>query len=94
MQFFQHFTKENIMTAQQTHPHSQAKLPPYFQPHPENAAGIVTLDQAMFMIENNMLSLEGAYYLLPPHAWPMLPKPVEVQRKQQPKRWKWLEFLR
>ncbi len=78
------------MTAQQTEPRPQAKLPPHFQPHPENAAGIVTLDQAIFMVKNEMLSLEGAYYLFPPYVWPLLPKPLS----KQPKRWSWLNLLR
>ena len=78
------------MTMQQTEPRPQVKLPPHFQPHPENAAGIVTLEQAIFMIKADMLSLEGAYYLLPPHAWPLLPKPT----LKQPKRWSWLNRLR
>jgi hypothetical protein len=77
------------MIAQQTESRLQAQLPTSFQSHPENAAAIVTIDQAIFMIKADMLSLEGAYYLFPPYVWPLLPKPTP----KQPKRWSWLNFL-
>jgi hypothetical protein len=78
------------MTTQQTHLRPQVQLPPHFQPHPENAAAIVTIEQAVFMIKADMLTLEGAYYLFPPYVWPLLPKPTP----KQPKRWSWLNLLR
>lgn len=78
------------MTTQQTQLHSQVQLPPTPTKHPENAAGSITIDQAIFMIKAGMLSLEGAYYLFPPYVWPLLPKPTP----KQPKRWSWLNLLR
>jgi hypothetical protein len=74
---------------------NSVKLPPRFQPHPEVAAGIITLDQALMMMQSEDLTYEGACYLLPPRAWPLLPQPeqglAQVGRSQ---RWGWLDWLR
>jgi hypothetical protein len=61
---------------------TQVQLPPKFQPHPEVAAGVVTLDQAVMMMERDWLTYEGACYLLPPRAWPLLPKSAETMQPQ------------
>ena len=57
------------------------KLPPKFTAHPEVAAGAITLDQAVMMIERGWLTYEGACYLLPARAWPYLPQPGLCSRK-------------
>jgi hypothetical protein len=66
---------------------NQVQLPPRFQPHPECAAGILTLDQAAMMIRIGWLTLEGAQFVLPPSAWPYLPQPkqqlAQVGRSQR-----------
>jgi hypothetical protein len=73
----------------------QVQLPPKFQPHPEVAAGAITLDQAVMMIRQGWLTYEGACYLLPPRAWPLLPKPVPQQAQaKQPKRFGLMHSLR
>jgi hypothetical protein len=56
---------------------SKVQLPPQFQHHPECAAGVVTIDQAIVMIERGMLTHEGARYLFPPKVWSLLPKKLE-----------------
>jgi hypothetical protein len=61
----------------------QVKLPPKFQPHPECAAGILTLDQAAMMIRMGWLTHEGAQFVLPPRAWPLLPQPEQEQAVTQ-----------
>jgi hypothetical protein len=38
------------MTTQQTESRQQVQLPPYFQPHPENAVVLLTIDQASMMV--------------------------------------------
>ncbi|HEY9826768.1 MAG TPA: hypothetical protein V6D19_15105 [Stenomitos sp.] len=48
---------------------------PQFQSHPECAAGLITVDQAIALIQRGWLTLEGAQYLLPPRAWVLLPQP-------------------
>jgi hypothetical protein len=60
------------------------QLLPKFQPHPEGAAGAITLDQAVMMIHRGWLTHKGACYLLPPRAWPYLPlsKPQQAQPEQ------------
>jgi hypothetical protein len=65
----------------------QVQLPPKFQPHPECAAGIITIDQAIFMIKNGWLTLDGAYFLLPPKTWFMLPKPKPLSKSIKRRRW-------
>ncbi len=66
---------------------TQVQLPPKFQPHPEVAAGAITLDQAVMLMERGWLTYEGACYLLPPRAWPLLPKPApKPAQAKQPKR--------
>jgi hypothetical protein len=72
---------------------TQVQLPPKFQPHPEVAAGAITLDQAIMLIEWGWLSYEGACYVLPPRAWALLPQPKPAQ-VTQPKRWRWMQRLR
>jgi hypothetical protein len=73
----------------------QAQLPPRFQPHPECAAGVLTLDQAAMMIWMGWLTHEGAQFVFPPSAWPLLPQPeqppAQVKRSQ---RRGWLDWLR
>jgi hypothetical protein len=66
---------------------TQVQLPPRFQSHPEVAAGVITLDQAAMMIERGWLTYDGARFLLPPRAWPYLPKPApQSAQTEQPKR--------
>ena len=52
----------------------QVQLPPKFQQHPELATGIITLENALVLIQEGWLTYEGACYLLPPSAWSLLPK--------------------
>ena len=79
------------MTTQQIHPRPQVQLPPDFQLHPENAVGVITIDQVIEMMKLGYLTFEGACYLLPPRAWLLLPKPQRA--KVQPKRRGWLNGL-
>jgi hypothetical protein len=66
---------------------TQVQLPPKFQPHPEVAAGAITLNQAVMMIRRGWLTHDGARFLLPPRAWPYLPQPEPQQAQaEQPKR--------
>lgn len=59
---------------------------PIFQSHPENAAGLLMLDQAIELIKQGHLSLEGARFILPPIAWPLLPEPKQTQ--SAPRTWR------
>ena len=71
----------------------QVQLPPKFQQHPELATGIITLENALVLIQEGWLTYEGACYLLPPSAWSLLPKPPQVEA--EPQRQGWLQrFLR
>jgi hypothetical protein len=72
---------------------TQIQLPPKFKSHPECAAGIITIEQAKFMIDKGWLSLEGARFLLPPQIWFMLPKskPRNNQAKRSGWFWNWLQ---
>lgn len=72
---------------------TEVQLPPRFQPHPEVAAGAITVDQAAMMIQNGWLTYEGACFLLPPRAWGLLPKPVKAKPRQR-KWWRLLKFWR
>lgn len=73
---------------------TQAQLPPRFQSHPEVAAGAITLDQAAMMIERGWLNHDGARFLLPPRAWPLLPKPApQPAQAEQPKRLSLIQLL-
>jgi hypothetical protein len=72
----------------------QVKLPPKFQPHPECAAGILTLDQAAMMIRMGWLTQEGAQFVLPPRAWPLLPQPEQEPAQVKRSHWGWLRRLR
>jgi hypothetical protein len=65
-----------------------AQLPPIPAKYPENAAGSITLDQAVMLMKQGDLSYEGACYLLPVMAWPFLPKqtPKSPRANAQPKR--------
>jgi hypothetical protein len=73
----------------------QVQLPPKFQPHPECAAGILTLEQAAMMIRMGWLTHEGAQFVLPPYAWPLLPQPEQEQAQvRRSQRWVWLGWLR
>ncbi len=71
------------------------QLPLRFQPHAECAAGILTIDQAAMMIRRGWLTYEGAQFVLPPRAWPLLPQPeqqpTQVERSQ---RWGWVRWLK
>jgi hypothetical protein len=74
---------------------TQVQLPPKFQPHPEVAAGAITLEQAVMMIRRGWLSYEGACFLLPPKAWLLLPKPEPQQAQtEQPKRFGLIRSLK
>ncbi|HEY9824443.1 MAG TPA: hypothetical protein V6D19_03285 [Stenomitos sp.] len=42
---------------------------PKFTSHPECAAGLITCEDAQFLIAQGWLTLEGAQYLLPKTAW-------------------------
>jgi hypothetical protein len=53
---------------------TQVQLPPQFQSHPECAAGIVTIDQAIEMINRGWLTYEGARWMFPPKVWVLLPQ--------------------
>jgi uncharacterized protein YfaQ (DUF2300 family) len=58
-----------------------------FKNHAECAAGAITLDQAAMLIQSGDLTLDGARFLLPPRAWPYLPKPAsQPAQAEQPKR--------
>ena len=69
----------------------QVQLPPKFQQHPELATGIITLENALVLIQEGWLTYEGACYLLPPSAWSLLPKPPQVEA--EPKSQGWLQRL-
>jgi hypothetical protein len=43
---------------------------PKFAAHPECATGVITLEDAQFLIRQGWLTLEGAQYLLPRGIWP------------------------
>jgi hypothetical protein len=43
---------------------------PKFATHPECAAGLITFEDAQFLIRQGWLTLEGAQYLLPRGLWP------------------------
>jgi hypothetical protein len=73
---------------------TQVQLPPKFTAHPEVAAGIITLDQALMMIESRNLTYEGACYLLPPSAWSLLPQPEQEPAQVKRSHWGWLRRLR
>jgi hypothetical protein len=64
-----------------------AQLPPKFQPHPEQAVGIISIDDATTMIKLGWLTYEGACYVLPPRAWMLLPKPPRVEAEPQHRGW-------
>jgi hypothetical protein len=73
----------------------EVQLPTKFQPHPEQATGIITLDQAAMMIRSGDLSHEGARFLLPPRAWELLPKPApQTDKVKQRQRWRWIHRFR
>ncbi len=59
---------------------SQVQLP-QFQSKPEGAAGLMTLDDARFLIARGWLTPEGAQYLLPNVAWQNFP---HIELKQKP----------
>jgi hypothetical protein len=61
---------------------TKVQLPPQFQSHPECAAGIVTIDQAIVMIERGMLTHDGARYLFPPKVWILLPQKPELDNTE------------
>jgi hypothetical protein len=61
---------------------TKVQLPPQFQSHPECAAGIVTIDQAIVMIERGMLTHDGARYLFPPKVWNLLPQQLELDNTE------------
>jgi hypothetical protein len=48
------------------------QLPPKFQSHPECSVGIMTLEDAQFLIGQGWLTLEGAQFLFPEGAWDVL----------------------
>ena len=66
----------------------KVQLPPKFQQHPELATGIITLEDALILIQEGWLTYEGACCLLPPSAWSLLPKPPQVEA--EPKTHGWL----
>jgi hypothetical protein len=45
---------------------------PKFTAHPECAAGLITFEDAQFLMMQGWLTLEGAQYLLPRGAWQQL----------------------
>jgi hypothetical protein len=47
---------------------------PKFQNHPECAVGVMTLENAKFLIDRGWLTIEGAQMIFPVKAWPLLPK--------------------
>jgi hypothetical protein len=53
---------------------TRVELPPQFQPHPECAAGVITIDQAVMMIHLGWLTSEGARWMFPPIAWCLFQK--------------------
>jgi hypothetical protein len=66
---------------------------PRFQPHPECAAGLITIDDAIAMLECGWLTIEGACYILPPQSWVLFPQPIPanievpeaiLRRRRQP----------
>lgn len=54
---------------------NEVKLP-QFKAHPECAAGLITVDQVLALLECGWLTIEGACYILPPQAWCLLPQPL------------------
>jgi hypothetical protein len=69
----------------------EVQLPPEFKPHPEQAVGLISVDDAIRMIELEMLTYAGAYYLLPQHAWVLLPRPKQVEA--EPQRLGWMKRM-
>lgn len=47
---------------------------PQFKSHPECSVGLLTLDDAWFLMTQGWLTVEGAQYLLPTKAWDLLPQ--------------------
>jgi hypothetical protein len=47
---------------------------PNFKNHPECAIGLMTLETAKFLIDRGCLTIEGARFIFPVKAWPLLPK--------------------
>lgn len=45
------------------------ELPPPFTNHPENAVGILNVEQANFLIERGYLTEDGARFILPVRCW-------------------------
>jgi hypothetical protein len=75
--------REKTMTTQQTESRQQVQLPPYFQPHPENAVVLLTIDQASMMVKQNIMPFDTACYLFPPRLWQLLPQPTPDQPKRK-----------
>jgi hypothetical protein len=50
---------------------------------PERAVGLMTLDDAWFLISQGLLDIEGAKYLFPRNAWEFLPQ-KQNPAKQNP----------
>lgn len=45
-----------------------------FKNHPECATGLMTLEDAKFLIDRGWLTIEGAKMIFPVKAWHLLPK--------------------
>jgi hypothetical protein len=52
---------------------------PQFQSSPESSVGLMTLDDAWFLITQGWLTVEGARYLFPEKAWNLLPQKISSQ---------------
>jgi hypothetical protein len=57
---------------------------PQFKSHPECSVGVMTLEDARFLIAQGSLTIEGARYLFPRRAWDLLPKaqPRQIKAKR------------
>jgi hypothetical protein len=45
-----------------------------FKNHPECSVGLMTLETAKFLIDRGCLTIEGARFIFPIKAWPLLPQ--------------------
>jgi hypothetical protein len=74
----------------------RVQLPTKFQPHPENTAVLLTLEDICYLIREKKLTHEGAQLILEPSVWPYLPKPqpAQAKRSQRGGWWEWLSAWR
>ncbi|WP_404788480.1 hypothetical protein [Altericista sp. CCNU0014] len=56
---------------------------PQFQSRPESSVGVMTLNDAWFLIAQGWLTVEGAQYLFPKESWDFLPQATSKPRLPQ-----------